>query len=172
MPRYSEDVSTSGDVRGANGVFSNGLHAESKFDSNTGLRRAESSEHEIHLTFRINSGVTVANVGVPLWTANEVAEVVSMDVTPEVAPTGGDLDYDVQLQKGNAGSAFATILSADVTVNSSSANRTPQAASIDSTKKDLADGDSLKLTVTTGGSTGTQGTGLVVTIIVRSRPQP
>lgn len=170
MPRFSDDVSTSGALRGNDLVATNGVHGEANFDKSTGLRKAQSAYHEIHLTYRVASGVSVADIGLPMWTANEVTEVVAGIVVPEAKPSG-DYDYDIDLQKGDAGTAFATILSAPLTINSSSGNLTPQSLTIDSTKKTATSGQTLKLTVDAEGTTGAQGTGLVITIIIRVRPQ-
>lgn len=96
------------------------------------------------------------------------AEIIAVEVVPLTVPTGGDLAYTVDVQKGNASSAFASILSSVVTVNSSSTTRTIQAGTI--TTDDAADGDTLQVVVAVSGSTGTQGQGFVVTIWVREEP--
>lgn len=171
MPRFSDDVSTSGAVRANDGVFTNGLHGDGHFDRQLGLRKAQSIIHEPPIVFRVNTGVAVATVQVPLYGAQEVEEIVAVQVIPEAKPTG-DYQYTVDLEKGNGGAAYATVLSGALLVNSSSANRTAQLATIDATKKMLADGDSLRLNIQATGSSGGQGTGLVVTIITRKRPQP
>lgn len=83
----------------------------------------------------------------------------------EAAITGaatGDRAATVDLQKGNAGGSFATILTAPIAINSSLAVRTPLAGAISSGS--AADGDLLRLVVGVSGSTGTQPQGLLVTV--------
>lgn len=92
--------------------------------------------------------------------------MVSMEVRPETAPTGGDKQYTVDLQKAaNGSTSYATVLSAVVTVDSSSVDGTLQAGTISTTA--LAKGDSLRVVITASGSTGSQGQG--VTVMVKYR---
>lgn len=79
----------------------------------------------------------------------------------ETIPSG-DRTAVVDLQLGNASSAFATCLSATITLNSSSALRTAQSGTITTTS--YSAGDILKIVVTLGGSTGTNPQGLFVSI--------
>lgn len=92
-------------------------------------------------------------------------EIVAIEVAlTEVIPSG-DKTVTIDLQNGDASTAFTTVLSGTIALNSSSVLRTPVAGTI--TSGDTADGDILKLTVTTGGSTGTDPEGLVISVILR-----
>lgn len=83
-----------------------------------------------------------------------------------VAPTT-DRTASVDLQRGNAGGAFATMLSATIDFANGDALRTVKAGAIPSPA--LADGDILRVVVTVAGSTGTQPQGLVVTVTVMEK---
>lgn len=170
MPRFTDDVSTPAKVRANDAVFAGGYHGESNFDPLTGLRKAQSVIHETQFTYVVPAGTAVASISVPVYGCEEVTEVVSVQAVP-VAPPTGDYQYAIKLEAGNAATPYASVQTADLVVNSGSAARTPQNASLDSTKTTRADGDSLQLTITASGASGAQGTGLVVTVIVRKRPQ-
>lgn len=89
----------------------------------------------------------------------------------EVAITGaagGDRTATVDLQKSTSGGAFATVLTAPITINSTTTIRTAVAATIASAS--LVDGDILQIVVALGGSSGTQPQGLVATTNLREDP--
>lgn len=92
-------------------------------------------------------------------------EIVAIEMALTETIPSGDKTVTIDLQKSTGAGAFATVLSGTVVLNSSSVLRTLVAGTISS--GDLADGDILKLTVTIGGSTGTDPQGLVVTVILR-----
>lgn len=91
--------------------------------------------------------------------------IVAVEVCPITAPTGGDKQYTVDVEKSTGGGAFATVLSSVVTVSSSSTDRTVQAGTVSVTT--AAQGDLFRVVVTASGSTGSQGQGLIVTLTIR-----
>ena len=98
-----------------------------------------------------------------LHTFRSAASILAMDVVPIEAPTTGDRSFYVDLQKFATGTTYISLLSTGVTVDQSSTNNTPQAATIATTT--AVDGDSLRVVVTvTTGSTGNQGKGVLVTV--------
>ena len=125
-------------------------------------------QHQHALKYVQDGGTNVVSATVPLHVFRATAEIVGVEVVPIVAPDGGDLQYTVDVQKGNAGSAFATILTGVVTVDDSSVDRTPQEGTLSTTS--AADGDTLQVVVTASGSTGTQGQGVLVLVTVRESP--
>ena len=92
--------------------------------------------------------------------------VVGVDVACSTAPTGGDKAFTVNVHKGNQSTAFATILTGNISYSSSQANRQVVSGTLVGSPT-LADGDTLRVIVTTSGSTGSQGQGLVVAITLR-----
>jgi hypothetical protein len=71
------------------------------------------------------------------------------------------------VKKGNSGSGYASVLSAAVVVDSSSANRTAQAGTLAVPDTPCAHGDSLQIEITTTGASGTQGQGVNVIVWIR-----
>lgn len=149
-----------------------GEHAEANFDLLTKRRLATGVIHEHKSVYRFADGTDVATLDTVLDGILQNMEVIEVQVIPEVAPTGGDKKYTVDIHKGTPAVAYATILTAplEISVAASSANRTAQYASIDSTKKDFVRGNSTKLVVTASGSTGSQGQGGVVIVKYREHP--
>ena len=124
--------------------------------------------HQHGLHYDQKAGTDVAAETRIIHTFRNAATIVAVEVVPHTAPTGGDKAFTVDLQKGNASTAFATMLSSPVTVNSSSAARTIQTGALASSA--AADGDSLQIVVAVSGSTGSQGQGFSVTVWVREEP--
>ena len=122
-------------------------------------------EHQHALKYAQADGADVVSESVAIHHFRATAEIVSVEVVPITAPTGGDKEFTVDVQKGSAGSAFASILTGVVTVDSTSADRTGQAGTISGTT--AADGDTLRVVVTASGSTGSQGQGVLVVVTVR-----
>jgi len=104
----------------------------------------------IHATF----GATATIVAGRFWT--------------ETAPAGGNLQFTIDFQKGNAGSVFSSILSSVLTIDSSRADRTPYGATFSGTA--LVAGDIVQIVVAASGTTGTQAQGGMVQLIVREDP--
>ena len=124
--------------------------------------------HRLALRYAQASGADVAAQTMLLHTFRNTATIEAVEVIPSTAPTGGDKAFTVDVQLGDASTAFATILSGVVTVNSSSANRTIQTGSLSTSS--AADGDTLQVVVAASGSTGSQGQGLLVVVWVSEEP--
>lgn len=92
-------------------------------------------------------------------------EIVSVEAIITTQATGADRTVTVDLQKSNAGGAFATILSSTVGITNATVIRTPVAGTI--TTPDTVDGDILRLVVTVAGSASAQAEGLAVTVQLR-----
>jgi len=113
-------------------------------------------------------GADVATQSVLIHIARAAGTLDSFEVVCDTAPTGGDKQFTVDLHKGNASTAFATVLSSVVTMNSSDADRTIETATLSTTT--YADGDQYLLVVTASGSTGSQGDGFVATMNISENP--
>lgn len=81
----------------------------------------------------------------------------------------GDNTVVIDVQKSTSGGAFATVLTATLTINSASAAQTAIAATVDATKDDYVAGDVFEVVVTVTGS-GTQAQGLNVTVFFEESP--
>lgn len=97
-------------------------------------------------------------------TGSVKAFIVSVDT----APTGGDKAFTVDLQKSTGAGAYASVLSAVITINSSSTAKTAYSATISSAS--YSANDLFKVIVTTSGSTGTQGYGVQATAFFDENP--
>jgi len=149
--------------------FSSGNVAQNKFDSSN-RRQAEWSQQEHKLEYSTaTDATTVAAFTGTLGAIHYTGDVVEVSVTPITAPTGGDLEFTVDIRKSTGAGAFATILSSVETVDNTSTTRTAQYATLSGTPT-LARGDLLQLVIAVSGSTGAQGIGVNVTIRYRENP--
>jgi hypothetical protein len=137
-----------------------GVVAEESLQQNANLD-AELFERFASIHYTQADGVNVATETRVVYTARKAGTLDSLYVFPTAAPDG-DFSYTVDMKKSTGAGAFASILSAVVTVNSSSTDRTLQTGTI-STPTFVAN-DSFQVVVTAAGSSGNQGQGLCVTI--------
>jgi len=124
--------------------------------------------HQYAVHYDQVGGTAVVSVTTGLHTSYRDGTIVAVEVTPLVAPTGGDKAFTVDIKKGNQASAFASVLSAVVTINNTIADRQVVAGALSTTA--LADGDTLEIVIATSGSTGTQGLGVLVTVTIQENP--
>jgi hypothetical protein len=89
---------------------------------------------------------------------------VAVEAVLETVPDG-DRTVTVDVQKGSAGSEFATILDAVITLDNTPADLEIKSGTI--SDEDLAHGDTLKVVIAISGSSGSQPQGLSVTITTR-----
>ena len=108
--------------------------------------------------------IAIARAG----TANTTSTILSFEVTCSTVPTGGDLAFTVDLHRSTAEGAFATVLSAPLTFDSSKVARRVYTATLSATT--FIDGDIFRVVVTTSGSTGTQGNGLLCELRLDEQP--
>ncbi len=93
--------------------------------------------------------------------------IVAVEVAIETA-AAGDSTVDIDVELGNAASAFSSVLSSAIQITSSTVVRTPTAGTLSVT--DATDGDILKITVDATVGTGTLPQGLVVTLVIDETP--
>lgn len=131
---------------------------------------ARSGVHRFVVHHNEPSGSDVADKTIPIHHFAYAGKVVAVNVVPYTAPTGGDKAYTVDIQKGNQGSAPSTILSSVVTINSSDANRQVNAATLSSSPTSCAAGDILVAIIDATGSTGSQGQGYTISVVIDQDP--
>ena len=119
---------------------------------------ADLFEHRNPLTYAQNEAGVVASETLGIHIARKAGQFLAVEVMPIVVPTSGS--YTVDVQKGNAATAFATILSAVVTVDNTSVDRTIQVGTISTST--FAAGDAIRIVVT--ASTPTGSAGVIVTV--------
>lgn len=93
--------------------------------------------------------------------------VANFDVAINAAMTG-DRTVSIDLQKSTGAGAFASVLSAAISLSSSTAAKTATAGTISSAS--VVATDIFQIVVTLGGSTGTIAQGLVATVFFTEDP--
>lgn len=126
--------------------------------------QATKLEHQ-HAIRHTLSG-TVAAATVPIHVARAAGEVVSVEVVPLTAPTGGDKAFTVDLKAGNQSTALATLLASALSISNTTADRQVRSATLGGDPT-YADGDTLALVIATSGSTGTQASDVVILVTLR-----
>lgn len=124
--------------------------------------------HQYAVQYGQAGGTAVVAVTMGLHSSYKDGTIVAVQVTPLVAPTGGDKAFTVDVKKGNQAGAFASVLSAVVTVDNTKADRQVLSGSLSSTS--LSAGDTLEVVIATSGTTGTQGQGVLVTVTIQENP--
>lgn len=114
------------------------------------------------------TGTVAAFAGVYLRTCRGTGQIVAIEASLMETIPSGDRTVTIDLQLGNAGSAFATVLSAPIVLDNANALRTPEVGAISSAA--TADNDTLRLVITIAGSSGTNPAGLGVTVTYREAP--
>jgi hypothetical protein len=121
---------------------------------------ASKAVHHFAKHYGQDNGADVASKTHLLHAAKTAGVLAAVEVAVSTAPTGGDKKFTVDVQKSTGGGAFATMLSAVVTIDSGKSNFSVTAGTISGAS--YAAGDILEVIVTASGSTGSQGQGLSV----------
>lgn len=126
---------------------------------------AEKLRHRHSLHHRQANGADVASATEVLHVARADGELLSIEARVTIAPTGGDKQFTVDVQKADdASGSWASVLSAVLTFDAgTSADDTLKTAILDGAQT-LLDGQALRVVVAASGSTGSQGQGLCVAI--------
>lgn len=125
--------------------------------------------HRTPIVYQQDDGATVVSEDAYLYLARFAGTIQSVEVRPMTAPTGGDLKFTVDVLKAAEGSgSFSSILSAIEDVDSGSTDDTLQEVTI--ATPGIIDGDCLQISITISGSTGTQGSGVIVVINIDENP--
>jgi len=167
--RLESDLYVNGNVSMASVSLPAAAVRNANIEGNAGIE-ASKVVHRFPTHYRQDEGADVASKTAPVHIAAAAATVAAVKVLCVTAPTGGDKQYTVDVKKGNQAGAYATILTGVVTINSSKANREVTSGTLSGTPT-LAAGDSLQVVVTASGSTGSQGQGLLVEVILHENPQ-
>lgn len=138
-----------------------GCVGNSEVATNAGIS-ASKLIHEISKCSPKASGTDVTAGTEMIHTAKGSGSISAFKVAVDTAPTGGDKAYTVDLKKSTGAGAFATVLSAVVTVNSSSTTRTVYSGTVSSAT--YAAGDIFEVVWAVSGSTGSQGQGALAEV--------
>ena len=120
--------------------------------------------HGIHKSYSQESATEAAAGGHEIHIARAAGTVIAFECGHEVI-AGGDKSATFDLQKSTAGGAFATILSAVVTLNSTTPVRVMVVGTLTAGAA-LIDGDILKIVVAIAGSTSTYPKGIFCEVVI------
>lgn len=122
-------------------------------------------QHRIHVQYNVADGADLTTVIMPVFLAYKGCTVLAVQAMCIDVCEGGDKKFTVDVLKSTAGGAAASILTAaldfagktDLTTYSATLSGTPT----------LIATDMLQVTITVSGSTGNQGQGLIVDIVLK-----
>ncbi len=123
--------------------------------------------HQFPVMFKEDAGSAVTSKTAIIHIAKGVGAIVRVDVVSETVPVTGTEQYTVDIQKGNAGGAYATILSSVVTIDKTNVDRTVVAATLSVTTYLAA--DQFKIIITVSGSGGTHAQDLCVILWLQEK---
>lgn len=130
---------------------------------------AQKMEHQHNVPYSQADGAAVVSETKAVWVATATGTIESFVVRPQTVPISGDLQYTVDVQKAAAASGtYTTILSSVVTISSADTDETEENGTLSTTS--YSDGDCFQVVVTTSGSTGTQGQGVIAMLKLREQP--
>lgn len=124
--------------------------------------------HRIPIQYAQATGSAVAAQTLLVHICHGAATLVSVEAVLETIATGADRTVDVDVKKGNAGSAFATVLTAPIAFTNASVARTVSSGTLSTTA--CADNDVLQVTVAVAGAAGNQALGLCVVVTLDQQP--
>lgn len=131
---------------------------------------SEKVVHRIDLNYRQADGSDVVSATELLRVLRGAGTLLSAEVRPTTAPTGGDKQFTVDIQKAADGSnSWTSLLDAAEVVDSTSVNHTNQVVTL-AADATIDAGDAVRVVVTASGSTGSQGQGFVVSAAVAEEP--
>lgn len=125
--------------------------------------------HRHVLTYVVPDGQAVAAVTRLLHVATAAGKLRRVDVRPTQVPTG-DYSYTVDVQKASDGSgAWSSLLNSPITIDASASADTRKSGT-PAASPTFSAADALRLVITTAGTAGTQGQGMVVVVEVEEDP--
>ena len=159
-------------------TFSGTVYFPAETVTNTGFSTSSSHRlaaskviHRVDLEYNQINGTDVVSETRVLRICKGAGTFKGVKVRPTTAPTGGDKAFTVDVQTAaDASGSWTSILTAVVTVNSSSANNTLQNGTLNGTPVTIAD-KAIRIVVTASGSTGSQGQGVAVSIHYEEAPE-
>ena len=157
-------------LSGANTYLPSGAVNNTAFSSNSADRldatKANHQKHVHYFSRTDESTDTVFAVEEVFHVAQGAGTIVACYVSNESTPTGGDLSYTCDVKKASNGSGtYATILSGTI---SPPADNTVGSGTLSTTT--YSQYDRFQVDINTSGSTGTNGIGVVVTLILNEAP--
>lgn len=167
--RQEGDLYVTGNISGGSISLSSGAVTNSSVVANAGIERTKVVQ-QLQLPYAQAPGSDIATATLDLYLARAAGTVVSVEAAVTGVAATGDRSVTVDVHKSTGGGAFATILSAPITLDIANALRVLEAGTVSSAA--YVDGDLFRMIVTqVAGTTGTRPQGLIVTTTIGENPQ-
>ena len=161
--QYYGDIVFAGTVALPSSTVEN---ADVKSDADIGYAKLQ---HVHHVTLTQADGSAVADESRVVFIARAPCTVLAVECAL-LTVAAGDSTVDVDVQQSTGGGAFASILTAAESLDSSTVVRTVVEATLDGTPT-LADGDMLLIDIDATAGTGTLPQGLIVDVTIAEEGQ-
>jgi hypothetical protein len=122
-------------------------------------------QHRVHIQYNTPDGTDITTLTTPVFLAYKGCTVLAVQALCIDNCAGGDKKFTVDVQKSTAGGAAASILTAALDF-ASKTDLTTYSATLSGTPTLVAT-DMLQVVTTVSGSTGDQGQGLIVDIVLK-----
>jgi len=153
----------------ADSTFPAGALTDTNINSDADIA-ASKLVHRHAISYGQANGSDVITETKLLHITKAAATVQLIEVRPTTAPSGGDKQFTVDIQKAADGSSsWSSLLSAVITVSTGSTDDTRQVGTLIGSPT-LADDEALRVVITASGATGSQGQGFVVTVNLDEEP--
>ncbi len=130
---------------------------------------AAKTVHRHYVNYNQIDGTDVVTATQVLHVMRAAGTVISIEVRPTTAPTGGDKQFTVMVAKAAEGSgSWTNLQTGDIVMSNADTDDTLEAATVTATA--LLDGDAIRVVVTASGSTGSQGQGFALTVNLDENP--
>lgn len=127
-------------------------------------------QHRHVLRHGQKDGTDVVSETQVLYVAGAAGTVARVEVRPTTAPDGGDKQYTIDVQKASdASGSWSSLLTGAITLDDADTDDTLVAGTLIATPT-YADGDAIRVVVTASGSTGDQGQGFGLAIVLNENP--
>jgi len=167
MSTFRGDLFVAGELRSSSLVIPDATIVDADVALSAGIK-AVKLEHQFGIGYSQADSGDVVSETLPIHTVRGVnASVVGFDVIVISPPAGGgDKKFTVDIKKASEASPSpVSILASPITVDDTKAAF--QVVNTDITSPLLIAGETLEVVVTTSGSTGSQGQGVIVTTTIR-----
>lgn len=129
---------------------------------------AEKLVHRFPIRYSQNESAVVADAIEGIHIAAAAGTIASIEAVCTSSAPVGAATVDIDLEKSTGGGAFASVLSAAITLDSGNTVRVLEAGTVSSPS--YADGDVLRINVDATAGGGTLPTGLVVVVTLQENP--
>lgn len=166
VAQYDGDVIVNGNMSMGSVTLPDGNVTDAMVSGSADIL-ATKVRHQFPVMFKEDTGSDVTSKTAVIHIAKGDGDIATVEVVSETVPLTGTEQYTVDIQKGNAGGAYATILSSVVTIDKTNADRTIITATLSTTT--YSDGDQFKVIITVSGSGGTHAKDLCVVLWLREK---